>query len=133
MGPSSAVQVTGVTTVGIPVSDQDRALEFYLGVLGLETRMDVPTPGGGRWITVAPRGSAGTSLALVAAHDGVPAGVETGIRLAAADAEAARRALVAAGVDCEELLRWPGVPPMFKFRDGDGNGLELVESSPAAS
>ncbi len=25
------------------------------------------------------------------------------------------------------LLRWPGVPPMFAFRDQDGNGLEIVE------
>ncbi|MDE3087455.1 MAG: VOC family protein [Acidobacteriota bacterium] len=133
MGDTAAVQVTGITTVGIPVTDQDRALGFYLDTLGLETRMDVPTPGGGRWITVGPRGSAGPSLALVAAHDGVPAGVETGIRLATADAEAARRELVAAGVDCDEILRWPGVPPMFRFRDGDGNGLELVESPPAAS
>jgi len=81
---------------------------------------------------VAPRGSDGTSLALVAAHDGVPAGVETGIRLATADAEAAHGLLAAAGVDCDEILRWPGVPPMFSFRDQDGNGLELVES-PRAS
>jgi lactoylglutathione lyase len=126
------VQVTGVTTVGIPVRDQDAALEFYLGTLGLETRMDVPTPGGGRWITVAPPGAAGTSLALVAAHEGAPAAVETGIRLATTDAAAAHQALVATGVDCDEILRWPGVPPMFKLRDRDGNGLELVESFPAA-
>jgi hypothetical protein len=26
-----------------------------------------------------------------------------------------------------ELLRWPGVPAMFAFRDPDGNGLEMVE------
>jgi hypothetical protein len=26
----------------------------------------------------------------------------------------------------DELLRWPGVPPMFAFRDQDGNGLEIV-------
>ena len=25
-------------------------------------------------------------------------------------------------------LRWPGVPPMFAFRDQDGNGLEIVEA-----
>jgi hypothetical protein len=25
------------------------------------------------------------------------------------------------------VLRWEGVPPMFAFRDQDGNGLELVE------
>jgi hypothetical protein len=24
-------------------------------------------------------------------------------------------------------LRWPDAPPMFAFRDQDGNGLEIVE------
>ena len=26
-----------------------------------------------------------------------------------------------------ELLRWPGVPAMFRFTDPDGNGFEIVE------
>jgi lactoylglutathione lyase len=30
-------------------------------------------------------------------------------------------------VDVGEVLRWPGVPPMFMFRDPDGNRLEIVE------
>jgi hypothetical protein len=25
------------------------------------------------------------------------------------------------------MLAWPGVPPMFTFRDRDGNGLVIVE------
>ena len=67
-------------------------------------------------------------LALVPAHDGVPAGVETGVHLTAADAGAAHAALRARGVDVDDVLRWPGVPPMFAFRDQDGNGLEIVEA-----
>ena len=35
--------------------------------------------------------------------------------------------LTAAGVGVGELLNWPGVPPMFTFRDQDGNGLEIVQ------
>jgi catechol 2,3-dioxygenase-like lactoylglutathione lyase family enzyme len=27
------------------------------------------------------------------------------------------------------VLRWPGVPPMFAFRDPDGNGLEIIEAA----
>jgi catechol 2,3-dioxygenase-like lactoylglutathione lyase family enzyme len=74
--------ITGIATVGIPVTDQDRALGLYTGTLGLEKRLDVPLPQfGGRWITVAPSGST-TTLALIPAHDGVPAGIETGVRLA---------------------------------------------------
>src|SRR4051795_9864956 len=106
----SSVRVTGVVTVGIPVGDQDRALRFYGEVLGLTVCLDVPTPGGGRWLTVGPPDGAGTTLALVSASAGVPAGVETGIRLATPDAEAARAALSSAGAEVGELLRWPGTP-----------------------
>ena len=58
---------------------------------------------------------------------GVPAGVETGIRFTAADADAVHAAMRAGGVDADDVLRWPGVPPMFAFRDPDGNGMEIVQ------
>jgi sugar/nucleoside kinase (ribokinase family) len=82
--------------------------------------------GGRRWIEVAPGGSAIT-IALVAAHEGVPAGVETGVRFTTGDADAADAAMRASGVDADDVLRWPGVPPMFAFRDPDGNGMEIVQ------
>jgi lactoylglutathione lyase len=119
------MHITGVRTVGVPVTDQDRALAFYLA-LGFETRLDVPMGQGTRWIELGPTG-AGTSIALVRAHDGVPAGVETGVRFTSGDVEADHAALQSGGVDVDEVLRWEGVPPMFAFRDPDGNGLELVE------
>jgi lactoylglutathione lyase len=121
--------ITGVRTIGVPVSDQDRALAFYVDDLGFEKRLDAPVEQlGGRWIEVAPEGAAIT-IALVPARDGVPAGVETGIRFTTPDAAAVHDALRARGVDVGELLRWPGVPPMFAVRDPDGNGLEVVEES----
>jgi catechol 2,3-dioxygenase-like lactoylglutathione lyase family enzyme len=114
-------------TIGVPVTDQDRALEFYRDRLGFETRRDVPLPQfGGRWIEVAPRG-ARITIALVPTRDGVPAGVQTGIRLATEDAAGVHADMQARAVDVGELLRWPGVPPMFAFHDQDGNGLEIVE------
>jgi lactoylglutathione lyase len=119
-------KITGVHAIGIPVSDQDRALDFYVGTLGFEKRMDADMGGGRRWIEVAPPGAAIT-VALVRAHDGLPAGVETGIRFLATDAEAVHAGLRASGVEVDEVLRWPGVPAMFAFRDGDGNGMEIVE------
>jgi lactoylglutathione lyase len=81
---------------------------------------------GGRWIEVAPPGSS-TSLALVPARPGLPAGVETGVRLVTGSATALHDVLSRRGVDVGELLTWPGVPPMFALRDPDGNGLEMVE------
>lgn len=43
--------------VTVYVSDQDQALEFYVGGLGLEKRIDYPGPDG-RFLTVAPAGEA---------------------------------------------------------------------------
>jgi lactoylglutathione lyase len=120
--------VTGIHTVGVPVSDQDRALEFYTGTLGLSLRMDVPMDGDSRWIEVAADG-APTSIALIPAKESAPAGVETGIRLTTASADAFHAHLVTAGADADDVLRWAAVPPMFAFRDQDGNGLEIVERS----
>ncbi|HZC40011.1 MAG TPA: VOC family protein [Streptosporangiaceae bacterium] len=122
----SSTRIGDVRTIGIPVSDQDRALEFYRGRLGFEKRLDTPMPDGGRWIEVAPPGAA-TTIALVPASEGLPAGVETGIRFTTSDAEADHAHLSGQGVDTGELLRWPGVPPMFAFHDQDRNGLVVVE------
>ena len=119
-------KITGMRTVGIPVRDQDLAVDFYVGTLGFDKRLDADMGGGRRWIEVAPAGSA-TTVALVRAHEGLPAGGETGIRFTAADADAVHRDLRASGVDVGEMLRWEGVPPMFAFRDQDGNGMEIVE------
>ena len=38
------------------VSDQDRALDFYTNVLGLEKRVENPTPDGPRFLTVGVKG-----------------------------------------------------------------------------
>ncbi|MGA7987988.1 MAG: VOC family protein [Candidatus Dormiibacterota bacterium] len=118
--------VKGIRTVGIPVADQEQALAFYLDTLGFEKRLDVPIAGGARWIEVAPP-EAATTIALIRAHDGLSTGVETGIRLTTPDADAIHADLLAHGVDADDVLRWPGTPPMFAFRDGDGNGLEIIE------
>jgi catechol 2,3-dioxygenase-like lactoylglutathione lyase family enzyme len=129
MSEATKTAITGVRTVGVPVTDQDRALEFYVEKLGFEKRFDVPLEQfGGRWIEVAPEG-AEISIALVPARENVPAGVETGIRLTTEDAAGVHAELQAQGVDVGEILRWPDVPPMFAIRDQDGNGLEITEQA----
>jgi lactoylglutathione lyase len=125
---SSTAVITGMHTVGVPVTDQDTALAFYTGTLGLTTRIDAPMGNGSRWIEVAAEGAA-TSIALIPAEDEVPAGVETGIRLTTGSADDCHARLTAAGADVDSVLRWPGVPPMFALRDQDGNGLEIIEQS----
>lgn len=126
---ATPTQIDDVMNIGVPVTDQDRALEFYIERLGFEKRRDYPaTQAGGRWVEVAPPG-ARVTIALVPAADEAPAGVDTGIRLKTGDAAALHGALEARGVDVGELLRWPGVPPMFALRDQDGNGLRVVEAA----
>jgi lactoylglutathione lyase len=119
--------IRDIRTVGVPVVDQEQALTFYVETLGFEKRLDAPMGGGARWIEVAPRNAA-TTIALIRAHDGLSAGVETGIRLTTADAEAIHANFLAHGIDVDDVLRWPGTPPMFAFRDRDGNGLEIIEA-----
>lgn len=119
--------LTDIPTVAVPVDDQARALDFYVGVLGFQKRMDLPLGQlGGRWITVGPAQSK-PAVALVPASDDAPAGGDTGIRITTTDAPAAHRGLVERGVDVDALLQWDGVPPMFAFRDPDGNKLVIVE------
>jgi len=121
------IRISDVRTVAVPVTDQQRALDFYTGRLGFTVSMDGAF-GGGRWLEVAPEGAT-TTLALVPPAGDGPIGVDTGIRLSTADATADHAALRAAGVDVDpEVLRYPGVPPMFTFRDPDGNRLYVVEA-----
>ena len=117
--------ISHIGTVVVPVADQDRALAFYTGTLGFEVRIDAPFGPGLRWVEVAPAG-AETSIALVP-RDAAPAGVE--VSLATGDAAADHADLRGRGVDADaELIRMgDGVPPMFTFRDPDGNRLRMVE------
>jgi lactoylglutathione lyase len=57
MNVETKTRITDVRTVGVPVTDQNRALAFYVQKLGFEKRLDAPVEQfGGRWIEVAPRG-----------------------------------------------------------------------------
>jgi catechol 2,3-dioxygenase-like lactoylglutathione lyase family enzyme len=118
---TTKTHISRIGTVLVPVGDQDRALRFFTETLGFETRIDGEFGEGERWIEVAPTG-AETTIALVdsQAHD---------VSFATDDAEAAHEQLRARGVDTDaEVLRLgEDVPPMFSFRDPDGNRYRVVE------
>ncbi|MCQ6251329.1 VOC family protein [Streptomyces malaysiensis] len=121
-----------VGRVAVTVADQDRALEFYVGTLGFEKRADMPYGDGHRWIEVGPAG-APTGIALVLPREdgkGPGPGYETGIILTSEDIDADHATLRSRGVDTDpEVQRWGApVPPMFSFRDADGNALMVVEN-----
>jgi hypothetical protein len=50
-------RITKLANVIIPVDDQDRELQFYTEIVGLEKRVDAPFGNGARWIEVAPTGA----------------------------------------------------------------------------
>jgi catechol 2,3-dioxygenase-like lactoylglutathione lyase family enzyme len=124
----TGTQITQVGTVIVPVTDQDRALEFYLDTLGFEKRTDVPYGEGERWVEVAPPGAA-TTIAIVPPREGESAGVETRVGFTTEDIDSDHENLRARGVDADEAVMRMGdpVPPMFFFRDPDGNSFLIVE------
>jgi catechol 2,3-dioxygenase-like lactoylglutathione lyase family enzyme len=126
MEERTRTHIADVGTVAIPVSDQDKALAFYVGKLGFEKRRDATFGGSNRWIEVAAPGAA-TTIALVRPSPGTRAGIDTGIRLVTEDTEADYADLRARGVDADPILHVGGVPPMFSFRDDDGNSLYIVQ------
>ena len=120
MQPSTTI--TDVRTIGINVTDQDAALDFYVATLGFEKRLDAPISPTMRWIEVAPAGAA-TSIAL---NEGAGAS-DTGIRFTVPDARVEHTAMRERGVAVGDLMEWDGVPPMFTFDDPDGNRFYIVE------
>lgn len=125
---TSGINVEQVATVMVPVADQDKAIDFYVEKLGFEKRADVPFGDGNRWVEVAPAGAA-TTVALVQPMEGQETGIESRVAFETTDIEADHTALRERGVEVDaEVMRMGGpVPPMFFFRDQDGNRLLIVE------
>ena len=128
-----------VQLVTIPTTDQARSLAFYQS-LGLEVRADFPWGDAYRWIEVYPPGTS-TGLALIPAGPD-PVGIRTGIILNTSDIDTAHARMKALGIDVDSGVARAGSPlkarigaveqadpqpPMFWFRDPDGNQLLIVE------
>ena len=116
-----------ISLIVVPSSDQDRAIEFYES-LGFEKRTDVPMGEGYRWVEVYPP-SGTTGIALAPPRPGDPTAVQTGIILTTDDIDAAHAKFRSLGADVDAEVSRMGdpVPPMFWFRDHDGNSLIVVE------
>jgi predicted enzyme related to lactoylglutathione lyase len=116
-----------VPYVALLVSDQDKALDFYTDVIGLERRGDFPTPDGPRFLTV---GVKGQDFELVL-WPGTPARAKQGSAVYTIEVEDCREAfetLKSRGVKFEpsEVLEFPR-GYAARFQDPDGNLLQVRE------
>ena len=110
------------------VSDQDRALDFYTNVLGLEKRVENPTPDGPRFLTV---GVDGDDFQLVLSP-GTPGQAEPTMGRPGVDHDRDRRhpldgRLTSRGVEfVSDVIEFRGVY-VAQFQDPDGNLLQIRE------
>jgi len=119
--------ISEISLVIIPSTDQDTAIAFYES-LGFEKRTDTTFGPGYRWVEVHPPNGT-TGIALAPPPEGTPTAVQTGISLVTDDIDATHAEMREQGVDVDaEIMRMGDpVPPMFWFRDADGNTLLIVQ------
>jgi catechol 2,3-dioxygenase-like lactoylglutathione lyase family enzyme len=119
--------VKDVMVVSVPVSDQERAKEFYVEKLGFELSRDDDSIPGIRWVQVTPKGGT-TSLTLVTWFESMPPGSLQGLVLGSGDLEKDCEELVARGVEFDRPLQQQPWGKEAVVRDPDGNRLVLQQA-----
>jgi predicted enzyme related to lactoylglutathione lyase len=117
--------------VPIPVTDVDRAKQFYVEDLGFVEDVDVRPAAGVRVVQLTPPGSA-CSIGLgsgLPAYDEAPPGSVKALHLVVDDIERARAELIARGVQVGEVQDVGGGVKYAGLADPDGNTLTLQEMS----
>jgi catechol 2,3-dioxygenase-like lactoylglutathione lyase family enzyme len=116
--------------IGIPVSDVDRAKEFYVEKVGFGLDHDIAPGNGMRVVQMTPPGS----LCSVVIGEGMPLGepgATKGPQLVVSDIDAAQAELAGRGVpisDVQQLGPEGAAGSRFAFfTDPDGNGWSLQE------
>jgi catechol 2,3-dioxygenase-like lactoylglutathione lyase family enzyme len=114
-----------IELLAVPVTDIDRAKDFYVNQLGFNADHDIPVDENLRFVQLTPPGSA-CSIVLDITMTPMVAGSQKGIQVVVANAEAARDQLHAAGVEAGEVEEFPWGRFVF-FQDPDGNEWALQE------
>lgn len=105
--------------VQVPVSDVDRAKDFYTQRAGFVLDHDHEVGGGIRFVQLTPPGS-GASIAIGTGLTTMPPGSVEGLQLVVADIETAREELTGRGLEVGEVQDFPWGRFLF-FADPDGN------------
>jgi catechol 2,3-dioxygenase-like lactoylglutathione lyase family enzyme len=110
--------------VAVPVTDVDRAKEFYERV-GFNADHDVPVSDEIRFVQLTPPGSA-CSIALGKGITEAEPGSVQGLQVVVDSADEARRELLERGVEASEISEFPWGRFVF-FADPDGNRWAIQE------
>ncbi|MGC5016066.1 VOC family protein [Streptosporangium sp. DT93] len=116
--------ITHIQVLSLPVADQERARNFYVGTLGFDLVGDNLMGPDRRWVQVAPKGAA-TSITLVSWFDTMPPGSLKGLVLETDDLEGDVAALGERGVAVEGGIQESPWGRYVTFDDPDGNGIVL--------
>ncbi len=120
--------ITHINVISLPVTDQDRARDFYVNTLGFELVTDTPMGPGMRWVQVRPQhGQA--SITLVNWFDTMAAGSVKGTVLETSDLDGDVAELQARGVRIDGGVQAAPWGRVVTFGDPDGNGLILQAST----
>jgi len=114
--------------VCVPVSDVDRAKEFYVERAGFNPDHDHAVGEDIRFVQLTPPGSA-CSIAIGHGLTDAPPGSVKGMQMVVADIEAAHRELAGRGVEVSEINDFPWGSFVF-FEDPDGNRWAVQQVQP---
>jgi predicted enzyme related to lactoylglutathione lyase len=120
-----------IVYVALLVRDQDKALDYYTKVIGLEKRGDYPTPGGPRFLSVGVKGQ-DFELMLWPGTAGKPQQGSATYTIEVDNCREAFETLKSRGVRFEppEVLEFPW-GCVARFEDPDGNVLQVREGRAA--
>ena len=108
-----------IELVAIPVTDVDRAKDFYVDKVGFNADHDFQVTDELRFVQLTPPGSA-CSIVIGTGITEMAPGSQTGLQVVVEDVEAIRAELTGRGVDTTEVDRQPWGSFSF-FSDPDGN------------
>ena len=127
--------------VVVPVSDVDRAKDFYGEKLGFHVDHDTTVSPGNRIVQLTPPGS-GCSIVVMTQGAQMEPGTLKGLQLVVQDLRAAHAELLARGIDVSDIQVFEdGAPRPAReddeldyegfvfFRDPDGNGWAIQQLS----
>jgi len=120
-----------IELIFIPVTDVDRAIDFYVEKVGFHLDMQARVDENTRFVQVTPPTSACSIAFGEGITDMVP-GTQNSIQIVVPDAEAARKELLERGVEASKVqtLAWGS---FTSFSDPDGNTWALQQLPPPGS